>query len=252
MIDFHCHLDLYPDPAGVLAEAVRRGCYVLAVTTTPLALDGTKRLIGDAPRVRIGLGLHPELVATRAHEVQRFSELVASAHFVGEVGLDGSPPHRSSLPLQQEVFRAILKSTAAQGGRVMSIHSRGAVGVMLAELGTHAGKTLPVLHWFSGTPKELESAIELGCWFSVGPAMLKTEKGRALARRMPSERVLTESDGPFARNGNVPLYPWDVADATAALGILWGTSAVDARERIRQNLRSLLKLRGSDSFGGLP
>ena len=69
MIDFHCHVDLYPDPSTVLAEAVRKGCYVLAVTTTPLAWSGTRRVINGAPRIQVGLGLHPELVVERAHEV---------------------------------------------------------------------------------------------------------------------------------------------------------------------------------------
>lgn len=241
MIDFHCHLDLYPDPAAVLAEAVRRGCRVLAVTTTPLALEGTTRLIGDAPHIRIGLGLHPELVATRSREVERLCEMMEEAAFVGETGLDGSPAHRSSLALQREVFRTILTCAAARGGRVMSIHSRGAAGAVLEELGKCSGTNIPVLHWFSGTLRELERAIEMGCWFSAGPTMLNTQKGRAIVGRMPADRVLTESDGPFTRKGNAPLYPWDVADAESALGTLWGTTAAEARKRVRENLRSLLK-----------
>lgn len=47
--------------------------------------------------------------------------------------------------------------------------------------------------------RELERAVALGCWFSVGPAMLAAEKARGLARAMPKERVLTETDGPFAK-----------------------------------------------------
>ncbi len=241
MIDFHCHLDLYPDPHSVLREIVRRGCSVLAVTTTPLAIDGTKRLIGSAPHVRVGLGLHPELVATRAREVERFCELVESADFVGEIGLDGSPPHKASLALQRDVFRTILQRTALLGGRVMSVHSRGAAREVLEDLGRFGGASTAVLHWFSGSLRELECANESGCWFSVGPSMLKTEKGRNLAGHMPADRVLTETDGPFTRVGNSPLFPWDVADAEATLGRLWSVDESEARARVRENLRSLMK-----------
>lgn len=251
MIDFHCHLDLYPDPAAVLEETVRRSCYVLAVTTTPMAWDGTRALLCKAPRVRVGLGLHPELVATRASEVELLCKLVADADYVGEIGLDGSRPHRSSMQAQQEVFRKILQSTSAQGGRVMSVHSRGATGETLDELRSHGGASTAVLHWFSGTQRELATAIELGCWFSVGPAMLRTEKGRALAARMPAERVLTETDGPFTRRGSDPLYPWDVADAEEALARIWGVSNREARNRVAGNLRSLLAQRGP-GVGSLP
>jgi TatD DNase family protein len=241
VIDFHCHLDLYPDPHSILREVVRRGCSVLAVTTTPLAIDGTKRLIGSAPHVRVGLGLHPELVATRAREVERFCELVESAEFVGEVGLDGSPPHKASLALQRDVFRTILQRTAFLGGRVMSVHSRGAAREVLEDLGRFGGASTAVLHWFSGSLRELECANQSGCWFSVGPAMLKTEKGRNLANRMPADRVLTETDGPFTRLGNLPLFPWDVEEAEAALARLWAMDKSEARARVRENLGVLMK-----------
>lgn len=241
MIDFHCHLDLYPDPHAILGEVVRRGCSVLAVTTTPLAIGGTKRLIGSAPHVRVGLGLHPELVATRAAEVERFCELLVSADFVGEIGLDGSPPHRASLASQRDVFRTILKRSASLGGRVMSVHSRGAAGNVIEDLQRFGGSSIPVLHWFSGSLRELESAVRSGCWFSVGPAMLKTEKGRNLTRRMPADRVLTETDGPFTRRGNSPLFPWDVVDAETALAKLWAVDQSRARARIRENLGMLMK-----------
>ena len=121
----------------------------------------------------------------------------------------------------------------------MSIHSRGATKETLDELEQHAGASTPVLHWFSGTQRELRRAIDLGCWFSVGPAMLKGEKGRKLAELMPVDRVLTETDGPFARNGNHPLFPWNVDQAELALGGIWQTGALKTRERLRANLRTL-------------
>lgn len=239
MIDLHCHIDLYPDPRAIVAEAKRRRCYVLAVTTTPLAWGGTTRVIDGAPLVQIGLGLHPELVGERAREVTQLLELLPEARFIGEIGLDGSRPHRQSLTLQTDVFRTILRAAADCGGRVMSVHSRGAAKETLDELERHAGANTPVLHWFSGTQRELRRAIDLGCWFSVGPAMLKAEKGRKLAALMPVDRVLTETDGPFTRNGNEPLFPWDVEEAERVLGGIWRTDAAAARQRIRENLRTL-------------
>jgi len=63
MIDFHCHLDLYPSPQEIVSECNRRGLYVLGVTTTPSAWEGTSKLVASARRIRIALGLHPELAA---------------------------------------------------------------------------------------------------------------------------------------------------------------------------------------------
>lgn len=239
MIDLHCHIDLYPDPRAIVAEAVRRKCYVLAVTTTPLAWSGTERVIDSAPHFQMGLGLHPELVFERADEVTHFGELVRKARFIGEIGLDGSRRHRTSLPLQKDVFRTILQSVGRDGGQVMSIHSRGAATETLDALERYAGASTPVLHWFSGSQRELRRAISLGCWFSVGPAMLEADKGRKLVELMPIEKVLTETDGPFTRNGNEPLFPWDAGRAEASLATIWRASALEAQDRLRENLRAL-------------
>jgi len=240
VIDFHCHLDLYEDPLVVLTQAVEYRCYMLAVTTTPLAWAGTRRLVGGAPRVQVGLGLHPELVASRHREVELLCSMVPDAKYVGEIGLDGSRPHRGSLALQKEVFASVLQACVDTGGRIMTIHSRGAATEVLDALEAHPGAGIPVLHWFSGTQSELARADMLGCWFSVGPTMLRSKKGRQLAAAMPRDRVLTETDGPFTRRGRSPLMPWDVLEAERLLGEIWGTSQAGARRHLLSNLRRLV------------
>ena len=70
--------------------------------------------------------------------------------------------------------------------------------------------------------------------------MLATEKGRALARGMPRERVLTESDGPFAQVNGTSAMPWDVALAVEELGIVWSLSAEVVEHTIHSNLKTLL------------
>ena len=240
MIDFHCHVDLFPDPAELVAEITRRKCYVLAVTTTPLAWAGTNRVVGDAPRVKVGLGLHPELVAQRHAEVDEFGRLLPQAQYVGEIGLDGSARHRSSLGLQQRVFRKMLRLTEEAGGRIMSIHSRGAATSVLEEIERHPAAGTAVLHWFTGTNDELRRASDLGCWFSVGPAMLRTKKGRRLVEGMPPDRVLTESDGPFAQDKEGPAVPWRIESAIRVLGEVWALGEEDVKGQVQCNLRSLL------------
>lgn len=247
MIDLHCHLDLYPDPAAVVRTITDRGLYVLSVTTTPRAFPVMKRMIKEAPRIRLGLGLHPELVAQRHLEVDLFPALLEETNYVGEVGIDGSPEHRHCLELQERTFRKILKHCSDRGGRVLSIHSRGAAGRVLDCLEANPNAGTAVLHWFSGSSKELQRAVDLGVWFSVGPAMLRSARGRSLVAGMPRQRVLTETDGPFARVGGRVLYPWDVADAETALASVWGLDPSSVRGVIKQNLVTLAKTRASAS-----
>jgi TatD DNase family protein len=56
---------------------------------------------------------------------------------------------------------------------------------------------------------------------------------------MPVDRVLTETDGPFTRNGKEPLFPWDVDQAERVLGGIWRTDPSETGERLRDNLKAL-------------
>lgn len=240
MIDFHCHLDLYPKPAQVVAEVERRGTYVLAVTTTPRAYEGNLRYVGNSDRIRVAVGLHPELAKERQDEVNLLCALLPKVRYVGEVGLDGSPEHRASLDVQRKVLRTVLSSCRDQGGRIISLHSRMATSLVLDEI-EHAGAVgTPVLHWFSGSPEEMARADKLGCWFSVGPAMLTSRKGRLLAAAMPRDRVLPETDGPFGQSDGRALSPWDAELVVPTLGDLWSAPTNSISELLKANLRRLV------------
>lgn len=240
MIDFHCHLDLYPDPQSVAAECRRRGLYVLSVTTTPSAWHGTKALSNGSDRIRTAIGLHPQIAHERQSELPLFDKMLADTRYVGEVGLDGSPELRQHWDVQVAMFDHILRECQRAGGRIISIHSRRAAKAVLDRLERLPRAGTPILHWFSGSVAELDRAISFGCWFSVGPAMLASQKGRALAAKMPRERVLTESDGPFAKIAAASVMPWQVAEAAAGLAQLWSVSAAEADQTIASNLRSLV------------
>lgn len=239
MIDFHCHIDLYPEPARILEGVDSHGTYVLAVTTTPKAWRGTRKLVGDRKHVRVALGLHPEVVAQRHAEVALLCGLMREARYVGEIGLDGSPAHRDSMTIQRAVFDRILDACSVHGGRIMTIHSRGAATLVLDALERHHLAGVPILHWFSGTARELQRAINLGCWFSVGPAMLRSRSGRDLASMIPLDRLLTETDAPFARDGDQPLMPWQAYDCLPDLSRLNGMDLRTLARQIRENLRML-------------
>ncbi|MBT2187460.1 Qat anti-phage system TatD family nuclease QatD [Sphingobium nicotianae] len=239
MIDFHCHIDLYPDPTKILEEVDSHKTYVLAVTTTPKAWRGTRKLVGDRKRVRVALGLHPEVVAQRHAEVALLCGLLPEARYVGEIGLDGSPAHRDALSIQREVFNRILGACSVHGGRIMTIHSRGAASLVLDALESHPHAGVPILHWFSGSARELERAKNLGCWFSVGPAMLRSQRGRELTSMMPFDRLLTETDAPFARDGDQPLMPWQAYDCLPELSKLSSLDIKTLARQIKENLRML-------------
>lgn len=239
MIDFHCHLDLYPNPQEVAHNCLSRNLYILSVTTTPSAWSGTLALARGSTRIWTALGLHPQVVHERKGELPLFDRLLHETRFVGEIGLDGSPEYGRHLSDQTIVFNRILESCARVGGRILSIHSRRAATPVLDALEICPDAGTPILHWFSGSQRELDRSIKLGCWFSIGLAMLGGSKGRALIAKMPHDRVLTESDGPFARVNGQKALPWDAERAAIALAELWDESFDEVNTQLLFNLQSL-------------
>jgi TatD DNase family protein len=240
VIDFHSHLDLYPDGLALAREVNRRNDFTLVVTTSPRAYYGTSRVFSGLKNIHVGLGLHPEVAEAKVVELEALLAGIKGARFVGEVGLDGLPRFRKSLELQERIFRAVLEECRRQGGRIISIHSRGAVQRTIEALAAVSDVGIPVLHWFSGGVAELRTASRLGCWFSVGPAMLAGEKSRGLLSHMPLDSVLPETDGPFTTERGVALKPWDAWGVCSTLSEVWAMPREAVEEQLRSNLRRLL------------
>jgi TatD DNase family protein len=246
LVDFHCHLDLYPSFESAVKEAEEACVYTLAVTTTPNAWPRNFEISRLTRHIRAGLGLHPQLVSERHNEITLWETYLPQALYVGEVGLDAGPRYYRSLDLQKQVFEHILKQCAKAGGKVLSVHSfRAATAVLdLVErcLPTTHGHI--VLHWFTGSKAEARRAIQLGCYFSINTAMMTNEKGCDLITTLPLERLLTETDGPFTRIDGRPARPADVEAAMGDLANLRHITPDIAAATVQTNLRSLLNAAG--------
>lgn len=241
MIDFHSHLDLYPNAPSLLPRVAKQNIFTLVVSTSPRAWLATSRVFAGYPNIKVALGLHPEIAVAKAAETDLLVSLVAQADFIGEIGLDGSPRFKHSLALQGKILDVVLAECERAGGRVMSLHSRGAVDQVLDALEAHSKAGTPVLHWFSGTKKQLRRAVDKGAWFSVGPSMVASEKGRQLVAEMPAANVLLETDGPFATKADgTPWFPWEASQAVKTLCDLWGMDIEQVRAQLIFNLKTIV------------
>lgn len=242
MIDFHCHLDLYPDPKKVIELCDKYGMYVLSVTTTPKAWPKTNALIKGRRRIRTALGLHPQVAHERLNELALFDFLLDETKYVGEVGLDGSPELKQHFPAQVQVFEHILSSSSRVGGKIFSIHSRKAENVVLDTLARFPDAGIPVLHWFTGNKGQLQRAIDMGCWFSVGPAMIQSTRGKSLVKLMPKDRILMESDGPFVKVSNRAALPTDTELVKKELGLIWALTKNETEKLLLNSFERLCTL----------
>lgn len=242
-VDFHCHLDLYPDHERLIAECDAAGVATLAVTTTPMAWDRNKIVAEGAAHVRVALGLHPQLAAERENEISLFERLLPQTRYVGEVGLDGSRGYYQSFDAQERVFSRVLRACAEHGDKILTVHSLRAASKVLQ----HIEKNMPpgtgkaVMHWFTGSISEARRAVEMGCYFSINSSMLDSPRLRTVITQLPVERLLTETDGPFRRLSGVAVRPKDVCQTIVQLGLLLGRDQDGMAAQVLCNLSTLLK-----------
>ena len=241
-VDFHVHLDLYPDLRAAIDGCEARQVATLAVTTTPRAFPRNLSLARKSDFVRVGIGLHPQLVAERAAEVSIFEDLLPQTRYVGEVGLDAGPKFYRSFERQKDVFERVLKLCARSGDKILSVHSVRAAKQVLDMVEKHlpAGRGQVVLHWFTGSPGEARRAAQMGCYFSVNERMIASPKASTLLREIPRERLLTETDGPFVERDGVAIPPGDVGAVVASLAKLLGLTVAEVEALVLQNLRGLV------------
>lgn len=242
LVDFHCHLDLYPNHEEIIREADQAGVYTLAVTTTPRAWPRNNELAKQTKHVRTALGLHPQLVAEHEHEISIWDKYLPEAKYIGEVGLDASPRFYKSMLAQQRVFQHVLQQCAKYGDKVLSVHSVRTAKQILDNIEQYlpAGSGKVVLHWFTGSKSEAMRAIKLGCYFSVNATMLQNKRHQDMIKGIPLDRILTETDGPFTQVYGSPARPWDVVHAVQGLSELHGVTIEETACLIVNNFKTLL------------
>jgi len=161
MIDFHCHVDLYPDPAAVVAECERAGVHVLSVTTTPSAWHGTLALAPASKYIRTALGLHPELAHERHGELALFDRLLPETKYVGEIGLDHSRGTETHWPVHRACYRTFsmpAKTLVAESCHSTAARQRLSVLDQLEAFRVRGNRS------FTGSQVELRSCSAPSLW----------------------------------------------------------------------------------------
>ena len=241
MLDAHCHLDRFEDPQAVAAQSAGRGVFMVAVTNLPRDFRDGVPHVRRLRRVRLALGLHPLAAAFHNREMADFERLFSRTSFIGEVGLDFSFRGKASAQQQLESFDRVVRLLKTSP-KFVSVHSRGAESELLAVLAQHS-VTHVVFHWYTGTVGTLERVLGDGHFLSVNPAMIRSPRGRAIIKRLPPDRLLTETDGPYCRVDDNPVYPWHVELVESYIAKLWKTSTAEIREQVWNNFQGILQSR---------
>ncbi|WP_374449294.1 TatD family hydrolase [Stella sp.] len=239
LVDSHCHLD-FPDfdaeRAAVLARARAAGVRTMLTIGTKLTEFERVRAIAEAePDVWCSVGIHPHEAASEP-EVGTAELLRLADHprvvAIGECGLDFFYDH-SPRDRQEAVFR-VHAAAARAAGLPLVVHSRDSDEDMIRVLTEESdgGRLRGVLHCFSSGRRLAEEAVRLGFHISFSGILTfkKADELRAIARDLPADRLLVETDAPYLApiphrgKRNEPAF---VGHTAARLAEIRGTSIAE-------------------------
>jgi TatD DNase family protein len=204
LVDSHCHLD-FPDFDGKIA-AVREEMQANGVSHAlciSVSLEGFPKVLALAETYDnffASVGVHPDHEDRASVDPARLAELARHPRVVaiGETGLDY---YRVSgdLAWQRERFRAHIRA-ARDCGKPLVVHTREAaedtLRIMREEGAAEVGG---VMHCFTESQEVAEAAMSLGFHISFSGIVTfkNAEALRAVARSVPLDRLLVETDSPY-------------------------------------------------------
>ncbi len=256
-VDAHLHLDALEfdaDRDAVLARAAAAGVGLMISAGT--SVDGSRRTLTLAdryPNVRAAVGIHPASAAG-AGALAALVELIRHPRVVaiGEVGLDYV---RSSVPreIQAEAFRAQVRLARREGLAVV-VHNREAHADVERILREEEASPV-VCHCFTGTPETALRWAEAGWMISLAGSLTFASAGslRDVARCVPADRLLVETDAPYL--APVPVRgrrcePAFLVHTARALGALRGMSDTALESVLEENARRTFLLDRTGGAGG--
>jgi TatD DNase family protein len=258
VIDSHCHIAdevFATDLEQVIDRAKDAGITgALVILEAGNAKEAAQAARVEAywPTVRFAIGVHPHQAHQYADDPARAAAVVReqfaatpSARAVGEIGLDYHYDY-SPRDVQHAVFRAQVRLARELNCPVV-IHTREADEDTIAILTEEGGGQLRgVLHCFTGTPFLADAGLGLGFYVSLAGILTfpKAADLRETARRVPLDRLLTETDSPFLApvpyrgKRNEPAY---VARVVETLAEMHQVPVGDLAARTAANFHTLFR-----------
>jgi TatD DNase family protein len=242
LIDSHCHLDYFTEAErpGVVARAAAAGVVEMVTIGTTLAQSkGLPALAEMQPNIWCTVGVHPHHAAEAPVPAPETIAALAGHRRVigvGESGLDYFYD-RAPRDVQQESFRIHIRA-ARLAGVPLAIHARDAdadIARILQDERDDGGDFAFLLHCFSSSRGLAEAAVNMGGYVSFSGILTfpKSTDLRDIARDLPADRLLVETDSPylapvpFRGKRNEPAYVSHTANVLAEVRSLEPVALAD-------------------------
>ena len=197
--DSHIHLS---DPAySSDMPLILKEMEVLKIKACCVSMDNenslqTMKLAQTNDLVLPFVGIHPECADD---DLEQMSTMIEENHQnlsgIGEIGLDPTYVNNDQdTKRQTHVFETLL-SLAEKYDKPVSIHSRKSLDDVF-QIMTSYDTTHALLHWFDGSKKQLQKAMDMGFFVSYGPVLVYANDKQTLLSKTDESKILVETDGP--------------------------------------------------------
>jgi len=253
LIDSHCHLDYFAEAErpSVLARAATAGVdEMVTIGTTLSQAQRLQTMAAAQSNLWCTVGIHPHHAAEEpVPEPQQIAALTDHPKVIGigESGLDYFYD-RSPRDVQRAGFRAHIRA-ASLANVPLVIHAREAdedIAVILQDERDSGHDCKFVLHCFSSSRMLAETAVAMGGYVSFSGILTfpKSSELRDIARDLPANRLLVETDAPylapvpFRGKRNEPAY---VAHTARVLAQVRGLPSEELAQLTTENFRRLFR-----------
>ncbi|MFT7651591.1 MAG: TatD DNase family protein [Limisphaerales bacterium] len=245
-VDSHCHLNYLDDWPLAIEQAFANGVQeILCIGVDQSGIKDVLAIAAKYEHVYATVGEHPGSVSS---SVAWMDDHLENDNVVacGEMGLDYFYEKDPKVQSQQRVAFAAQMAKAEALDLPVVIHTRDAKEDTLAILSDFP-KTRGVLHCFTEDWDMAQRGIELGYYVSISGIVTfkQAENVREVARRLPKEKLLIETDAPWLApvphrgKQNQPLY---VCDTAQYLAELRGETLTDLAVQTTRNFHDLFNL----------
>ena len=199
LYDSHIHLSdaEYENEILVIMNSMKRLCIkACCVSMDYSSSKKTLELSEQSDLILPFIGIHPEKAQGDVDSIfKMIDEKNEEISGIGEIGLDSTYTNSDKeFQKQEEVFKTQL-SYAEKFAKPVSIHSRKTLDKILEILPSYKIPSV-LLHWFDGSKKQLQKAMDLECYVSFGPVMVYSQDKQVLLSKANKDKILVETDGP--------------------------------------------------------
>ena len=237
-IDAHCHLDRYKENLGCALEQIKQH-RIFTISNSmdlPSYIQNVK-IAATSDFVLPIFGIHPWNASEHVGCLKDLDWAISESPMIGEIGLDYYfVSETSRYDDQGEVFEYLLSAVSRQK-KIVIVHTKGAESETFQLLKKHNIERV-IIHWYSGPWHILEAMVAHGFYFTIGVEVLFSQHIQDIARYLPAELMLTETDNPGGKESLTGTIgtPLLIKDVIGKLAEIRGTSDQIIMTTVQNNL----------------